>query len=137
MAEGTDVYLMSWSFHGIVIWRIVNKCAYMYIWFLSTELMSLFLFSVLFNVCSSQALPEHYRALMTEPESPIIDFYPRGTHSCFGGRSIAGQVVFLGLVLNGCIVDFACKYYQLPYLVLNALDTDKFNGYFLDLKMSL
>lgn len=93
--------------------------------------------SVLFNVCSSQALPEHYRALMTEPESPIIDFYPRGTHSCFGGRSIASQVVFWGLVLDGCIVDYACKYYQLPYLILNTLDTDKFNGSFLDMKMSL
>jgi hypothetical protein len=44
MAVGTVVYLMSCSFHGIVSWQTVNKCASIYIFGVCLLNLCLFLF---------------------------------------------------------------------------------------------
>lgn len=42
--------------------------------------------------CSSHALPEHYRKLMYDPASPIIDFYPIGMYLMKNGVNICQQI---------------------------------------------
>lgn len=50
--------------------------------------------------CSAHALPEGYRKLMTDPNSPIIDFYPSGMYLLLVDKLHASAKFLLDGIVN-------------------------------------